>query len=913
MDLVGRDTQLQTVKRAVGDVRAGRSRVLVVVGEPGIGKTALLEAAAVRAGAAGLLTLAGRAAEHEREVPFALAVAALDDHVSTLHPRRVETLGPELGAVLPAAANGHAPMVPTAAAAPERFRYHRALRSLLELLTRERPLALLLDDLHWADEASIEFVQHLLRRPPRSAHLLVLALRAPSVLMETAVPRNGTEYVYLDPLDHDESLAFLHDVPDAGLRERIAREARGNPFFLDQLTRVDGDTLPPCVLAAINGELASLPPGARALLDGAAVAGDPFDPELAATGAELEDVAGPLDQLAAAGVVQATGNGRSFAFRHSLVRRAVYDGAPPAWRLGAHERIAAALAERGMGPGVRAHHVEAFARTGDEAAIALLTEAAAAAAETAPATSARWYAAAGALVPDRDTERRLALRAAEGLSLGAAGRLQEGRDVLVEVLDALPPQPTPQRLELVAACAGMEELMGLAPEARRRLLIAYATAPEAARPFLALQLASVASCYGSPKQLREWGERARTAPALVGAAEAFIAVGALWERDAEAAHAARARAAAHVRAAGEPSLEALLSLGMAELLTERYADASATATRGLELVHRTGHAQLLVPLSVLAALALTERLDLTNAARHADDAAESARLQDVPHLRELVLLTRLPLHELRGEWSDAAQGVEDVAALLPDLPDGFAVRSLRATAATLHAERDPERCIHELEPLLEPDVTMTSRLLVVLVRCALALGRDADAERWAQRCTEHATTLRLPASAARAACAHAEILLARGEAAQAAAVAHGAIADAAHAGARRDEAVARLLAGRALAANGEAERAKATLRHVAEEARQGGAHALVGEAARELRRLGTRIPGPNSGPPRVGPEALSDRERDISELVVQGRSNKEVAAELFLSEKTIESTLTRIYAKLGVRSRVELTRRLTPV
>jgi DNA-binding NarL/FixJ family response regulator len=911
VDLVGRDTQLQTVQRALDDVRAGRSRVLVVVGEPGIGKTALLEAAAERAGAAGLLTLAGRAAEHEREVPFALAVAALDDHVSTLHPRRVETLGPELGAVLPAAANGHVLAAPTAAAAPERFRYHRALRSLLELLTRERPLALLLDDLHWADDASVEFVQHLLRRPPRSPHLLMLALRAPSVLMETAAPGRGTEYVYLDPLDHEQSLALLDHVPNPGRRERIAREARGNPFFLDQLARLDGETLPPCVRAAIGGELVGLPPTARALLDGAAVTGDPFDPELAAIAAELEDAAAPLDALAAAGVVHATGNGRNFAFRHPLVRRAVYDGAPPAWRLGAHERIAGALAERGMGPGVRAHHVEAFARTGDEAAIALLTEAAAAAAETAPATSARWYAAARRLVPDRDARRRLELRAAEGVSLGAAGRLQEGRDVLVEVLDELPPHPTPRRLELVGACAGMEELMGLAPEARRRLLIAYASAPPAAQPVLALQLGSVAACYGPARQLREWGERARTAPELAGAAESFIAVGALWEGDADTAHAARARAVAHVRAAGEPSLETLVSLGMAELLTERYADAAATAARGLELVHRTGHAQLLVPLSVLAASALTERLDLNAAARHVDDAAESARLQDVPHLSELVLLARLPLHELRGEGSEAAQAAEDVSALLPRLPEGFAVRSLRAAAAALHAERDPERCIHELEPLLEPDVELTSRLLLVLVRCAVALGRHDDAERWAERCAQYAGSMRLPASAARAAIARGEVLLARdGDAVE---VAHDAIAVAAAASARRDEAVARLLAGRALAAKGETERAKATLRRVADDARQGGAHALVGEAARELRRLGTRIPGPNAAPARVGPEALSDRERDISELVVQGRSNKEVAAELFLSEKTIESTLTRIYAKLGVRSRVELTRRLTPV
>ena len=161
-------------------------------------------------------------------------------------------------------------------------------------------------------------------------------------------------------------------------------------------------------------------------------------------------------------------------------------------------------------------------------------------------------------------------------------------------------------------------------------------------------------------------------------------------------------------------------------------------------------------------------------------------------------------------------------------------------------------------------------------------------------------------------CARGEVLLACDEVSEAVILAHGAITTAADAGARRDEAVARLLAGRALAAAGETESAKAMLRDLADDARRGGAHALVGDAARELRRLGTRIPGPNAAASRSGPDALSERERDISELVARGRSNKEVAAELFLSEKTIESTLTRIYAKLGVRSRVELTRRLTP-
>src|SRR3954468_4218807 len=148
--LVGRDEPLAAIERAVAEGRGGGTRVLVGVGEPGIGKTALLEAATERAAAARLLTLPGRAAEHEREIPFALAVAALDEHAGTLHPTRVEALGPVLGAVLPSIGPG----VPASA---ERFRYHRALRALVELLARERPLALILDDLHWADDASLEF------------------------------------------------------------------------------------------------------------------------------------------------------------------------------------------------------------------------------------------------------------------------------------------------------------------------------------------------------------------------------------------------------------------------------------------------------------------------------------------------------------------------------------------------------------------------------------------------------------------------------------------------------------------------------------------------------------------------------------------------------------------------------------
>ena len=208
----------------------------------------------------------------------------------------------------------------------------------------------------------------------------------------------------LSPLPHAASLELIGHVADAGLRERLAREAAGNPLYLQELARVardPGDALPPTLLAAVRLEVAELPPASRALLDGAAVAGDPFDPELAAAAAGLEpaDALSPLDRLVAADLVCATGDGRAFRFRHPLLRRAVYDAAPPAWRLAAHERVAAALAARGAGASVRAFHVEKCARPGDDGAVALLAEAAAAAASTAPATAARWYGAGARLLP----------------------------------------------------------------------------------------------------------------------------------------------------------------------------------------------------------------------------------------------------------------------------------------------------------------------------------------------------------------------------------------------------------------------------------------------------------------------------------------------------------------------------------
>ena len=140
-----------------------------------------------------------------------------------------------------------------------------------------------------------------------------------------------------------------------------------------------GAGIPAAVAAALAGELDALPGEARRVLDAAAVAGEPFEPELVADVADLgeEVTLAALDALLEPALIRPTATPRRFAFRHPLIRHAVYAAAPGAWRLHAHARAAAALARRGAGPVERAHHVEHAARRGDRAAIDLLADAAA--------------------------------------------------------------------------------------------------------------------------------------------------------------------------------------------------------------------------------------------------------------------------------------------------------------------------------------------------------------------------------------------------------------------------------------------------------------------------------------------------------------------------------------------------------
>ena len=187
---------------------------------------------------------------------------------------------------------------------------------------------------------------------------------------------------------------------------------------------------------------------------------------------------------------------RRFAFRHPVVRHAVYAATPGGWRLGAHARAAEALERRGAGPVERAHHVEHAARPGDEAAIALLAAAAAELQSPAPATAARFHAAALRLLPEDRDARRATLQARLADAQAAAGDPPAARATLVDALRTAGPD---ERLALTVALANQEWWLGGHEDARRRLHVALGDlpaepSPDRIRLRLALGLTALLAC-----------------------------------------------------------------------------------------------------------------------------------------------------------------------------------------------------------------------------------------------------------------------------------------------------------------------------------------------------------------------------------------------------------------------------------
>ena len=320
---IGRESELEQFDDALASLGATASACIAVEGEPGIGKTRLLAEVRLRAEERGCLVLRGAATEFEREVPFGVWTDAMDAYVASqeldLSEHWSAELVAELGEIVPS--SQRASRRSSRAVADERYRTYRAARELLELLAQDRPLVVVLDDLHWGDEASIELLATLLRRGANAPVLLAIAFRPrqAAARLSAALATSSARRISLEPLTEAQATALLADV-DPGTAAAMYRHGGGNPLYLEQLRRAAGDgtldaaptegddpvrlagvAVPSAVAASLAGELASLPAEELALLRAAAVAGEPFEVDLATSIAELDPSEGlqALDALLA--------------------------------------------------------------------------------------------------------------------------------------------------------------------------------------------------------------------------------------------------------------------------------------------------------------------------------------------------------------------------------------------------------------------------------------------------------------------------------------------------------------------------------------------------------------------------------------------------------------------------------------
>jgi ATP/maltotriose-dependent transcriptional regulator MalT len=954
-DLVGRADELGSLERILDELDRGRPGAVELSGEPGIGKTRLLTELAIRAEARGHLVLFGAGSEFERDLPFSLFVDALDKFLAGLDPTRLTVLDEqaqaELAHVFPSmSALGAGREV---AGQHERYRSHRAVRELLERLAAPTPLVLVLDDAHWADSASAELLGALLRRPPGAAVLIALAARPRqtperlSASLERAHRDDVLIRMQLAALTPAEARTLLGERVDPAEVAAIYEESGGNPFYLQQLARALELTpgaaptapevplaigVPSAVAAALTEELASLSDPARLALEGAAVAGDPFEPELAAAAAEMSEDAtmGAVDELLRLDLIRQTEVPRQFRFRHPLVRRAVYETTGGGWRLQAHKRCAEALTARGAAAGARAHHVERSAREGDLAAVALLREAGEAAARLAPESAARWFSAALRLLPQAaPAQDRIELLLARAAALAAVGRFTDSHEAVLEAMGLVSEEPTALSITVATACASVERFLGRYEHAHTRLVKALRVLPEPAsieRVELLMELTLNEFYRSRYEAMHDWAAPAVSAArelgdaTIVAAAAVMPAFASAMTGPTEEARRRRAEAAALVDELSDDELSARPHtagwLAIAEVYLDLYAEADAHATRALALARATGEGDPLHRLYPVLPRVWYVRGKLAEATELLDGAIEAGRLLGSPAALAGNLFNRSVVALAVGELEVAIATAEESAELTRDLDEGFvtawaAARLAAVRFETGHADQAIELLLGRAGGGglgLIPGGWRTY-WLELLTRCWLTVDLVGEAERAALLAETIATGLQLPLATAWADRAVAAVALHRGDANRAMDLAL-ASADAADAvGAPIEAALSRALGGRALALVGKKDRAVAELQRAAAAFDACGAVRYRDGAERELGRLGRR-PYRRTRPGGTGSriESLTERELQVARLVVDRKTNAEIASELFLSQKTVETHLRNIFIKMDVTTRVALAR-----
>ncbi|MDX3751014.1 helix-turn-helix transcriptional regulator [Streptomyces sp. AK08-02] len=944
--LVSRSAEIRRLDHVLDGMRKGGGgpAVVDITGEAGIGKSRLMGELCSRAGQRGMTVLRGRATEYEQHIPF----QPFTDAIADLDPRVLASF-PALAEV--------APMLYGAAREPspgrsevDRFGLHRATAGLLNRIGGSG-LLVALDDMHWADPAALELLDHLVRHPVRASVVVVVARRARQtpVSLDAALTRGvdtgAVLRMGLGPLaEHDCVEGLTPDLPRGEALELYAA-SEGNPLYFLTLLQAHRAGAPMRTLSKAGlgslllDELTPLTPEQRRVVEAVTALGEHATPSMLAlvTGRTDAELNADLGILARRDLLRTGCQGR-LTLRHPVLRTLVHDSTDPWVRTGIHRLATAELARVGAPLAERAHHAERSLTGWDPQAAAVLTEAAEQAAQTAPASCAHWLEVVLRHLPHTPEHRarRRDLMLLRARALGVCGGLRESRDLLHEVIALAGRQDDTDtdtdtdtdadagvRASAVVLCAVMERHLGRYAEAVALLRRELSRSPEpspSATVALGMELGSSAPHHTSYPTVRAEIARTLSVARVLGdevaeaGALAVCALGEAYEGDMTAAGGFAHQAAGIVDALPDRDLtglcEALGRLGWAEAFMNRFADAERHTDRGLAIARRTGQIYLLPHLLLCKAHVRIQTCRLPSALELAEEAEDIARGIGSDELLAFVLGTKThvlvescppgdprPLATAEEAVTAAAAGPDDnwwasiawstlgYAALVSGDPQ-------RARDALLHAGGHG---VDRLQPSMRPV------LLEILVVAALATG-DADSARtWAERARQDAERLALPVQRSAAMRCAGHVAVSRGDTTAAAELFASAAEAGAQCGAVIWEAYSSLLVASLPASPDGGASAEAAWLRGHQLASAGGARMLVGLAETVRPPVTEAATGP-----RQSLAALTARETEIAEQVAEGLTSQEIAARLYISRRTVETHISRIYRKTGVTSRVAL-------
>ncbi|QQQ74684.1 AAA family ATPase [Saccharothrix sp. 6-C] len=909
---VGREAELAAVFDAVGRVPAAGVVAVVVSGEPGIGKSSLLAEVGRRLRDRGCAVAAAESDDVSRRIPYAAVAAAL---------RSVAGAGPASGEVRAALE------ALDLTAAPDATWFGRSCELVaraLTGLTAERPAALVLDDVDQVDDDSLALLAVVLRRVTAAPLALVTAVREhhrnPGVeeLLDRLERHADVVRVRLAPLsggDVAQIVATVLGTPvDDGLAHEVHQRADGNPFFAVEIARslreldlvaVDGDrarlTVSPSAIRltrreAVLRRVAPLDRDTRAVARAVSIFRrvrlDQIGLLARVSSLPEETVVDAFDGLLRAHIVVREED-RGYRFSHALVGEALYQEIGPAQRRHLHSLISARLLDdRARGLAVDemelAWHLAESAPPGDLRAVRVMAQAAAANRTTAPETAAALCARALELLPVAAPERA-GLLASQCRALAHASRPGAAIGPGLAALAALPPGADRSRCAVVVLSSMF--LVGRFAEALRLAdaELAAGDAPAAMHAQRALLLVFT----GRHAEALAAAERIEAMP-LTSAAEGVVVfdrlavlTSMLFRHDKTVDYANRSLASA----AGQPALElqALAVSASTGALAGLVHDASWRLRRAEELRERAGGHAFRGELE-MARVAL----DWFGGAWDACLERVGRAAAELESRQELLMLDGLRAIELevrtwRGELDVAAR----LAALAaPSSPNMSRLHAL-AMAGYLAARGDAEGARTVLVRAVDDDgmSAYSCALLGRLVELDLAAGRVDEARRVLGR-------LRVVAADRVAPWSRTAVRRAIGLVERDGAVLREAVREAEVGGLVFERARGQLALGQVDgSAVEELLEAYAVFQRV-------GAHGLRRQAGGRLKELGAKVPRARGRAPGV----LTAAEENVARLVQQGMRNRDIAAALHYSPRTIEVYLSRIYAKLRVSSRLELAR-----